>query len=44
MKMKSTWKLYSGADWTLNELATVITYALAFIGVGVFLGWFLNVG
>lgn len=42
-KKRTSWKLYSKATWTLNELANVIVYGLAFVCVGMIIGWILSV-
>lgn len=43
MKEKYVWKIRSGADWYLREVVDTIAYAFAFVGIGAFLGWLINV-
>lgn len=43
-KKKYTWKLYSGANWYLRDVTDVLPYCGAFVAIGFFLGWLVNVG
>lgn len=43
-KKKYVWKLYSGANWYLRDVAEVVPYLVSFVAVGAFLGWLVNVG
>ena len=44
MKNRYIWKLYSGVDWYIRQAVDIVGYAFAFIGIGAFLAWLVNVG
>lgn len=43
-KRKYVWKLYSGANWYLGEVAEKLPFVCGFIAVGALLTWIANVG
>lgn len=43
-KKKYVWKLYSGANWYLGQVADAFPYICIFVAVGALLTWIVNVG
>lgn len=43
-KNKYVWKLHSGANWYLRDVAETLPYLASFVAVGWFLSWLVNVG